>query len=307
MATLSVMPSDKQPGKLSLLRAQSQDVVKAIYVTPNAVSDEWLRVVRDAVALAGLRPVTSLGVPGRADENCVLVTGDIRQVPPSGLVDLTIVQTIPFAPRRTEGSGEDYGLKELEEIAFQMARATEAVALNKRWVRVGADDSFMYEGVRCRLPDAAKKHPVATPTELRTLDFYRHGAPATGATAQWQPDVFIFDNRAMAKAQAPNAIDTTGRPRYLMYGPYICLPPGRWQASAVISLNAGAERHRLRLEWGTSTLYETFFPAFDRAGVYEITMSYDWVSSQPADFRVILLDSSLSGSFIFHHLSVSLA
>ena len=90
-----------------------------------------------------------------------------------------------------------------------------------------------------------------------------------------------------------------------MYGPYIALPPGRWRAKAVISLDAGAERHRLRIEWGTSTLYGTLFPVFKQPGRYEIVMEYDWLTSQPADFRVILLDGSLSGRFVFHGLDVS--
>lgn len=287
-----------------IVRLQRSAIKKAIYVSPSADTGNWLKAIADAVAMAGLTPVTSVKAPAVGDIERVLITDDIRNVPPSGLSELTIIQATPVFTGEPDPEGEDRP-KQLEETAFQLARATEADAREKRWIQVSAADSFTIANAVCSLPVAERSPVVDIPMHAVSMDLYRDGAPAEGATAHWPPEVFVFANRRDDGAGPRNEIDTTGRPRYLMYGPYMALPPGRWQAKAVISLDAGAEKHRFRIEWGTSTLYKTLFPVFERPGVYEIVMEYDWVTSQPADFRIIMLDGSLSGRFVFHGLEVS--
>ena len=56
----------------------------------------------------------------------------------------------------------------------------------------------------------------------------------------WEPDLF-YTNESTADGSyrpASGPIDITGRARFLIFGPYINLPPGAWSATAVIGFSA---------------------------------------------------------------------
>lgn len=58
----------------------------------------------------------------------------------------------------------------------------------------------------------------------------------------WEPELFFVSKDPPADELTPASepVDITGRPRYLIYGPFINLPPGSWRANVVVGLSAEA-------------------------------------------------------------------
>ena len=78
-------------------------------------------------------------------------------------------------------------------------------------------------------PDAA---------ELGALEFYGRLPLAPGIAAWWPPDIFHF-----AEPSPAGAIDICGPARNLMFGPYVCLSPGLWQAELRFEVCEDAARY----------------------------------------------------------------
>jgi hypothetical protein len=55
----------------------------------------------------------------------------------------------------------------------------------------------------------------------------------------WEPELFFIPG-SPTPAPANRVIDITGRARFLIYGPYISLPPGAWSARVVLGFSAEA-------------------------------------------------------------------
>jgi hypothetical protein len=58
----------------------------------------------------------------------------------------------------------------------------------------------------------------------------------------WERDLFYMSEEPPVAPDPPASrpIDITGRPRYLLYGPYITLPPGSWSATVALGFSAEA-------------------------------------------------------------------
>ena len=147
-------------------------------------------------------------------------------------------------------------------------------------------------------PDLPMTDYLAALTEaVQLLD------PATPA-AKWRPALFNYDSRR-APDGAAGELDLTGRPRFMITGPYITLPPGNWRAVYRLTFDEPGSRARFRLDWGSQTEYlsEEFTPG--RAGVFEIAQDYVWNEAAPAELRVVALEGIFDGRMTFHGADVS--
>ena len=59
----------------------------------------------------------------------------------------------------------------------------------------------------------------------------------------WERDLFLIDGDPEERAAASRPVDITGRPRFLIYGPYIALPPGPWSATIALGFSEGAREN----------------------------------------------------------------
>jgi len=68
----------------------------------------------------------------------------------------------------------------------------------------------------------------------------------------WEPELFYLSEEAIGSAlvAATRPVDLTGRPRIVVYGPFINLPPGAWSTDVVLGFSAEAA--------GLSFLVEVF-------------------------------------------------
>jgi hypothetical protein len=58
----------------------------------------------------------------------------------------------------------------------------------------------------------------------------------------WEPELFYLSEEPLAGSLIPASrpVDITGRARFLIYGPYINLPPGSWSANIILGFSAEA-------------------------------------------------------------------
>lgn len=122
--------------------------------------------------------------------------------------------------------------------------------------------------------------------------------------ATWAPDLFNYDSRSVAGG-GRGELDLTGRPRFLLFGPYIVLPAGRWRATYRLTFDERGSRHRFRVDWGRvdDWLFEEFVPG--RAGVFEITQEYTLSVPAPAEIRIILMEAVFDGRMTFSGAEIS--
>ena len=164
-------------------------------------------------------------------------------------------------------------------LASNGARVLDAAAMALDLPRLGV----------VRRADAA----TTTPTEATALDVYLTLPPVSGAKALWQPDLFTYPAGRMAAA--PLQVDLTGRPRILVYGPHIDLPPGNWRATVRLDVDPEGGQLRLRLEWGQGTRMATASVTIKEPGRYAIRLNQDWLDPGAAEMRLWLDEASFGG------------
>lgn len=117
--------------------------------------------------------------------------------------------------------------------------------------------------------------------------------------ATWRPELFNYDVKSVDLAQSGQAFDITGKPRFLVSGPYITMPKGFWQATIKLGFDDGASRTRFRIDWGEVESYQSqeFCPG--QPGFYEIIMSHNWPEPAPAEVRLVQLEGVFDGHVTF--------
>lgn len=100
-------------------------------------------------------------------------------------------------------------------------------------------------------------------------------------------------------ADGTRFIDLTGRPRFLVFGPYIAMPIGRWTARARFSINEEGIGRQFRLDWGTQSEWSEQMFKTDRPGIFEMELTYEWKAPAPSEIRMVIMEGCFSGEAAF--------
>jgi hypothetical protein len=60
-------------------------------------------------------------------------------------------------------------------------------------------------------------------------------------TITWERELFYVDGGSDKRVPASRPVDVTGVPRFLIFGPYISLPPGSWSATVALGFSKEAQ------------------------------------------------------------------
>lgn len=264
---------------------------------------EWREAIEQAVHAAGLRLHDLDAAPERApvnDSDVVIVTADASQAVAAGapaeavaglMVDkgirLTVEENPQVIPPLTALLGR-IGLLPPERVFRSEDFASGSVEIFPR--------------VQLHRPDNLFKAPLSP--RMQALNEAVALLDPAHPEAMWTPALFSSDSR-IVPGGAPGQLDLTGRPRYLISGPYIVLPAGRWRATYRLTFDEKGSRIRFRIDWGTVENYvsEEFTPG--RAGVFEVVQEYDWAEPAPCELRVIVTEGVFDGRMTFSGAQVS--
>lgn len=126
----------------------------------------------------------------------------------------------------------------------------------------------------------------------------------THPEAIWAPVLFNYHSRLVPGGE-PGQLDLTGRPRFVVTGPYIAMPAGRWRATYRLTFDSKGSRPRFRVDWGGTEDYvsEEFVPG--RAGVFEVSQEYCWSEPGPCELRIVVLEGVFDGRMTFSGVEIS--
>ena len=125
-------------------------------------------------------------------------------------------------------------------------------------------------------------------------------------TAVWPAELFSWSTPFQREGDMA-VLDLTGRPRFLAFGPYITMPPGRWKARFRLAFDDYASRYLFRVDWGQVEQYASHEFRPGKAGVYEIEMAFEWSERSACEFRVILREGAFHGEVAISDLTIARA
>jgi hypothetical protein len=126
----------------------------------------------------------------------------------------------------------------------------------------------------------------------------------------WEPELFyVREDRPSAPAMpASGPIDITGRARFLIFGPYINLPPGSWSATVVIGFSAetAGTSFVIEIAAGTQLAYARVQPVGEQ--VTETNLQFTIANSveQPVEVRVVTERAAFDGRLVLGYVSLVL-
>ena len=103
----------------------------------------------------------------------------------------------------------------------------------------------------------------------------------------WSHEIFLTYNQAgTGHGVCPAVIDATGRARYLAFGPFHQLPPGRWRASLVLRVSATAAKRPLAVDFGGAPNFAAYNLPYGVAGLHKIELENTFGPDDLAQFRL---------------------
>jgi len=110
--------------------------------------------------------------------------------------------------------------------------------------------------------------------------------------------------------QANSVIDVSGPVRYLLFGPYMALPPGRWVATIVLAVSKEAANHSYSVEVLAGARFTFLASGVIQPrgeGLCELSIDFTVSEStdQPIEFRIANLQNAFGGRLALAHVALS--
>lgn len=142
-------------------------------------------------------------------------------------------------------------------------------------------------------PQMAARTPLA-----EALTLYREDKTT------WRPEILSWQAHH-ARGSEGMMVDLTGRPRTLVFGPYVVLPAGRWKVLFQLSFDREAAKYLFRIDWGGVDAFSSqeFRPG--RPGVFEVEVNYAWEQPSPCEFRIQVREGVFNGQMGLSDLQIS--
>jgi hypothetical protein len=281
-----------------------------IVLTPSADDDGWRREITRAASAAGLKTniVHSLDPTGYDDPAQLFITEDaaiaLAAKPSSIIAIMPEPETAPDAVAETHNT---YAPHSVWHASILLARAAE---LAKDHAVVTATDlarrptMLRLFGDMEVIPPASIAEASRQPAVAAAFGVYRSGSLADTLPIPWSEKLFIYDERASRDWSEWGLLDTTGRPRMLVWGPYVALPAGVWRAVIRFSVDDAASRRQLRFDWGTRTACVSEYVTPGQGGAYEMSLDWLFEEADAAEMRLILTEGSFMGTVMFQGITV---
>jgi hypothetical protein len=141
------------------------------------------------------------------------------------------------------------------------------------------------------------------------LPFVAHLASGSGVEPfVWEPELFFVDDGSTAPTPAATArlVDITGRPRFVVYGPYISLPPGAWSANVVLGFSAETAGMSFMIEVfaGRQLSHTRIEPAAEQVMETSLSFVIDQAIDQPVQIRIVNERAAFDGRLALGYVTI---
>ncbi len=271
-----------------------------VILTPSATEPEWRRRVTDAVAAAGLTPVcwtVDLGPSVLKDPKAVVLAQEMGHVRHSGAAPDVIVLTDPESSVRRLGETVlpqfPQALWTASQIHAEACDVPDDIPVIGGASLAPGEAVTLWPGLTVAAP-ARPARPKGEGAAAEVMSLYRQGRPPVGARVRIAPKLFLYDTRNPVVGPRFE-VDLTGRPRIVVYGPYVTLPPGRWRAEAKVWIDDDAANVILGFHWGRHQQFDQHIEKPGKPGLHAVAIVNDWDVAASAEFRLVLMQGAIAG------------
>lgn len=125
----------------------------------------------------------------------------------------------------------------------------------------------------------------------------------------WERDLFFISEEPATQEPVPatRPVDITGRVRFLVYGPYINLPPGSWSASVILGFSPEAASMTYIVEAfaGILLTYVRIEPGDERVLETSLHFSLDAAVDQPVQIRIRTERPAFDGRLALGYVTIT--
>lgn len=272
-----------------------------VVITPNLAQAAWLDALRLGVATAGLSlAIRGFGADQTEPADIVVTDDPARAVAEDAETIVAVVPDPWTASDALEAAGEAY--------PFCMVTASRRLAqVNDLDLshRVIGHDQFASEGAPVTLFDdlvikapASVSEPHTDPHRAAAAqalkDLYAHGRVPDQVEMIWPLEFFSYHQGAMTPGRL-GEFDLTGRPKFLVSGPYLWMPAGPWTSVTRFGVDEDGSDRRYRFDWGSVTVFTEQHCVPEHAGVYEIEIAHTFETADSCEARMLITEGCFSG------------
>ncbi len=286
---------------------EKRPMVKPLWVvlTPSVDHEGWLKALAQTADQSG-REFSQLWVKPEPRATslppALYVTHDAAVVEDADPADVVVI--MPQPETAAEKIAELYDLYLPHSMYTASMFLSKAAALGTQTRMLTAHQLArnpkqieLFPGVIVEppLPERGQTRPAVS----TALSMYRLGRPQPGLTVSWSERLFVYEPKSCVEGAQLGMLDISGRPRTLVFGPFLALPPGRWKAIMRFAIDEPATQYPFRFDWGLATDYveETVTPV--EPGVYEIELEHAVEELGYWQFRVVLSQGAFDGKLMF--------
>lgn len=286
-------------------------MARCILLTPNAQYDAWMDAIRVALENCGLRLVhvqdaSHRPIDGVDDRVLLSFRPDLLRPTPDA--DCTVILTdvaTAFSGGHYLTGGRQYDC--LVDTSFMLQGAIDFPRdrlITDSIIEKSKDRSVeVLKGVWIDAPEPMANIEYDNALEAAASDAFRiyaDGEMQEGLEWFWPPELFELDELKPERRLSTNRMPIMGPPRWLVRGPSLTLPAGRWEVSARFDVDEPAARHRYYFQWGIAedNLRLTEFKV-ERPGENAIIVSHVWDAPGRVQMRFIIREGSIDGEFEF--------
>lgn len=278
-----------------------------LVLTPSADDAAWREAIQSSVSAAGMVLRDSeREVPGSTDNPAgeVWLTADCDVVASFGRTPTVVI--IPRPETAPEAISEKFGIPpphSVSHASILLARAAAQEPRSTRMILGREIAEFRGKPIPLALgltivPPMPKDVEIVRPAVRTALELYA-SPPVAGREAVWSERIFRYDDPASRRSENIGELDITGRPRILVYGPYLGLPAGHWSVRVRFLVDKVAANHEFRVDWGTSADFATQSIQAPHAGVYEVELHHYWPNTDYGEVRFWLMEGAFDGRMHF--------
>ncbi len=277
-----------------------------VFILPSPRREGWIAAIASRATAMGWRVLTEPEVEAAPDDtDQLLLTGDIHALSTFGALRIVVITDSPDATLHPVIEAAAQGLRANEARAGASAPWAMAAVLAEGGAEVvdGRADSVILPS----FGEIAAPARIADPdpgSERGVLAVFDTLPIPVGATAAWTTDHFDYPHKREFFGGEPQ-VDLTGRPRGLVYGPFVHLPPGTWQVEIDVSVDPEGGRSPLRLEWGGGDTFVGHSVAVTVPGRYSLVLTSRWAETLTVQMRIWLTEGIFQGRFAFHGCRVT--
>lgn len=281
-----------------------------IVLTPSADDDGWRRELARAASAAGLQANIdrTLNDVGYADPTQMFVTEDAAlalAADPGAIV--AIMPEPETAPDAVAEVYDLYAPHNVWHASILLARASDLAT--KHGIITATDLARKPTMLRLFgdlevIPPKSVAEASRRPAVTAAFSMYRDNDLAVSTPIPWSEKLFVYDERASRDWPDWGVLDLTGRPRMLVWGPNVALPPGIWRGTVRFGVDDAAASRGLRIDWGTRTMCVSEYVVPGTAGLFEVALDWRFEETDAAEMRLILTEGCFMGRLMFQGMTV---